>query len=51
LAAEEGTSVLQNFRAVFNGHRSRWLRALELGDDDAMIKHGRAMSEMLWKIG
>ena len=51
LAAEEGVSVLQNFRAVFNGHRSRWLYALEVGDDDAMVKHGRAMSEMLWKIG
>jgi hypothetical protein len=34
---------LQNFRAVFNGHRSRWLYALEVGDDDAMVKHGRAM--------
>ena len=51
LAAQEGVSVLQNYRAVFNGHRSRWLRALECGDDDQMVKHGRAMSEMLWKIG
>jgi hypothetical protein len=50
LAAEEGQSVLVNYRAVFNGHRSRWLYALEVGDDDAMVKHGRAMSEMLWKI-
>jgi hypothetical protein len=51
LAAEEGVSVLQNYRAVFNGHRSRWLRALEVGDDDAMVKHGRAMDGMLWRIG
>jgi hypothetical protein len=51
LAAEEGVSVLVNFRAVFNGHRSRWLWALEAGDDEAMVKHGRAMTEMLWKIG
>ena len=24
---------------------------LRLADDDVMVKHGRAMSEMLWKIG
>jgi hypothetical protein len=51
LAAEEGQSVLVNYRAVFNGHRSRWLYALECGDDRTMVIHGRAMSEMLWKIG
>jgi|SRR6516225_8568417 len=51
LAAEEGVAVLQNYRAVFNGHRSRWLRALEIGDDDAMVRHGRAMDGMLWRIG
>jgi hypothetical protein len=51
LAAEEGVSVLQNFRAVFNGHRSRWLQALECADDEVMVRHGRVMTEMLWKIG
>src|SRR5262245_54241523 len=51
LAAEEGQSVLVNYRAVFNGHRSRWLRALECGDDEAMVRHGRAMDGMLWRIG
>ena len=51
LAAEEGQSVLVNFRAVFNGHRLRWLNALERGDDVEMVRHGRAMTEMLWKIG
>jgi hypothetical protein len=51
LAAEEGVSVLQNYRAVFNGHRQRWLRALEIGDDAAMVMHGRAMDGMLWRIG
>jgi hypothetical protein len=51
LAAEEGTSVLQNYRAVFNGHRDRWLRALEVGDDEAMVKHGRVMDGMMWRIG
>jgi hypothetical protein len=51
LAAEEGTSVLVNYRALFNAHRGRWLRALEVGDDDAMVKHARAMDGMLWRIG
>lgn len=50
LAAEEGVSVLQNYRAVFNGHRMRWLTALEIGDDDAMVKHGRAMDSLLKHI-
>jgi hypothetical protein len=51
LVAEESVSVLQNYRALYNGHRQRWLMALEIGADDVMITHGRAMSEMLWKIG
>jgi hypothetical protein len=51
LAAEEGVSVLQNFRALYNAHRARWLVALESGDDDALIAHSKAMSDMLWKIG
>jgi hypothetical protein len=51
LAAEEGTSVLINYRAIFNAHRGRWLHALEIGDDDAMVKHVRAMDGMLWRIG
>jgi hypothetical protein len=50
LAAKEGTSALQNFRSLYNGHRDRWLVALEAGDDLMMISHGRAMSEMLAKI-
>lgn len=51
LMAEEGVGVLQNFRGLFNAHRARWLVALESGDDAVMINHGKAMSEMLWKIG
>jgi hypothetical protein len=51
IVAEEGTSVLINYRALFNAHRGRWLRALEIGDDDAMLKHTRAMDGMLWRIG
>jgi hypothetical protein len=50
LAAEEGTTVLQNYRSIYNGHRERWLQALELGDDDNMAKHARVMSDMLWKM-
>jgi hypothetical protein len=51
LAAEEGVSVLQNFRALYNAHRARWLIALESGDDDALIAHSKTMGDMLWKIG
>jgi predicted phage terminase large subunit-like protein len=51
LVAQEGTSVLQNLRTIFNGHRNRWLLALEVGDDRSMIAHAHAMSEFLWKIG
>jgi hypothetical protein len=51
LAAQEGQSVIVNYRAIFNAHRSRWLRALEIGDDDVMVKHARAMDGMLWRIG
>jgi len=36
---------------AYNAHRSRWLMALEAGSDELMITHGRAMAEMLWKIG
>jgi hypothetical protein len=51
LVAEEGTTVLQNLRTIFNGHRQRWLLALEVGDDRSMIAHSHAMSEILWKVG
>jgi hypothetical protein len=51
LAAEEGTSVLQSLRVIFNGHRHRWLLALEIGDDRSMIDHAKFMTNTLWKIG
>jgi hypothetical protein len=51
LAAQEGTSVLQSLRVIFNGHRHRWLLSMEAGDDSNMINHARLMSQMLWKIG
>ena len=49
-AAEEGISVLQNYRSLFNGHRARWLSALEAGEDAVMLAHARGMTEMLWRI-
>lgn len=51
LCAENGASVLDNFRALYNGHLSRWLATLEVGDDVAMARHGRMMMEMLGRIG
>jgi hypothetical protein len=51
LAAEEGTTVLQSLRVIFNGHRHRWLLALETGDDQGMINHAKFMTNTLWKIG
>jgi hypothetical protein len=51
LAAEEGVSVLQNFRGLYNAHRARWLAAMEAGNDEMMIAHSKPMSDMLSKIG
>jgi hypothetical protein len=51
LAAEEGTTVLQSLRVIFNGHRHRWLLSMEAGDDRSMIDHARFMANTLWKIG
>jgi hypothetical protein len=51
LAAQEGTTVLQSLRVVFNGHRHRWLLSMEAGDDQNMINHARFMAQTLWKIG
>jgi hypothetical protein len=51
LVAEEGVSVLVNYRSIFNAHRQRWLASLEANDDLGMIKHARLMGELLWKIG
>jgi hypothetical protein len=51
LCAENGATVLENFRALYNGHLSRWLVRLEAGDDEQMVRHGRVMADMLAKIG
>jgi hypothetical protein len=47
LCAEQGGSVLDNFRALYNGHLTRWLTALETGNDEVMVRHGNAMGQML----
>src|SRR5215470_10266742 len=51
LLAETGASVLDRYNAVYLGHLSRWLVALESGNDDAMIKHGSVMAALLAKVG
>jgi len=51
LLAETGASVLDRYNAVYSGHLSRWLVALESGNDDAMIKHGSVMAALLAKVG
>jgi len=51
LVAESGASALDRFNALYNGHLSRWLHALEVGDDDAMARHGELMGRLLAKVG
>jgi hypothetical protein len=51
LVAESGASALDRFNALYNGHLSRWLHALEIGDDDAMTRHGTLMGQLLAKVG
>ena len=51
LVAESGASALDRFNALYNGHLSRWLHALEIGDDDTMTRHGALMGQLLAKIG
>jgi hypothetical protein len=51
LLAEEGASVLDRFNAVYGGHLSRWLTALEAGDDNVMVLHGKVMAALLAKVG
>lgn len=51
LVAESGASAHDRFNALYNGHLSRWLHALEIGDDDAMTRHGALMGQLLAKIG
>ena len=51
LVAESGASALNRFNALYNGHLSRWLHALEIGDDDAMTRHGALMGQLLARFG
>src|SRR5262245_11844860 len=51
LVAETGASVLDRYNSVYSGHLSRWLIALESGNDDAMIKHGSVMAALEAKVG
>jgi hypothetical protein len=51
LLAETGASVLDRFNAVYRGHLSRWLVALEAGNDDMMLRHGGLLVTLLTKVG
>jgi hypothetical protein len=51
LLAEEGASVLDRYNSVYSGHLSRWLVALEAGNDEQMLAHGRLLSMLLSKVG
>lgn len=51
LLAETGASVLDRYNAIYNGHLSRWLLALEAANDEVMIKHGNVMAALLAKVG
>jgi hypothetical protein len=51
LLAESGASVLDRFNALYSGHLSRWLNALEACDDHNMLQHGRMMSVLLGRVG
>jgi hypothetical protein len=50
LLAETGASTLDRFNAIYGGHLSRWLAALEAGNDDLMVQHGRVLSALLTKL-
>jgi hypothetical protein len=47
LLAEEGVSVAQNLRAVYGGLLSRWLLAIESGNDQAVIGLSREIHSNL----
>jgi hypothetical protein len=51
LVAESGASALDRFNGLFNGHLARWLNALEIGDDQSMVAHGKVMGQLLAKVG
>jgi hypothetical protein len=51
LLADTGASVLDRYNAVYNGHLSRWLAALEANNDPMMISHGKVLAALLAKVG
>jgi hypothetical protein len=50
LVAETGSSVLERFQALYNGHLARWMVAFEAGNDGSMVHHGHLMSALLQKV-
>ena len=51
LLADTGSTVLDRFNGLYNGHLSRWLVALEAHNDAMMVQHGRVMGQLLAKVG
>jgi hypothetical protein len=51
LSAEEGRSVLENYRHNYNVIYARFLRAIEIGDDQGVVALYRAMNDALWRMG
>lgn len=47
LCADAGTSVIENLRSIHAGLASRWLRAIESGNDQAVVGLSKAMHENL----
>lgn len=47
LCAEAGTSVLENYRAIYSGLAHRWACAVEGGSDHSVVQLSRAMQENL----
>jgi hypothetical protein len=51
LTADTGISVLERFNGLYAGHHQRWTLCLEAGNDQAMVRHGHVMTDILGKIG
>ena len=47
LCADAGTSVIENLRSIHAGLVARWLRAVEGGNDHALVTLSRALHENL----
>ena len=51
LCAETGTSVLENFRAIYAGLAARWLEAYKHGDDTKLVSLSGKMIDLLERQG